>query len=75
MLKIKTSNTVLKEIETLVITKGVSYIDAALLYCEKNNIEPDMVGDIIKTSSVFKQRVQAEAEDLNFLPKSVRLPL
>jgi hypothetical protein len=73
--KIKTSNSILREIELLVATKRISYIDAALYYCETNNVEPDIVGDVIRSSSVFKQRVQVEAEDLNFLPKANRLPI
>jgi len=73
--KIKTSNSILKEIELLVITKRISYIDAALHYCETHDVEPDIVGDIIRSSSVFKQKVQVEAEDLNFLPKTNRLPI
>jgi hypothetical protein len=75
MIKIKTSNTVLREIETIAYDKRISYIDAALYYCEKNNLEPDMVGDIIRASPIFKQKVQIEAEKLNFLPKVARLPI
>lgn len=75
MIKIRTSNTVLKEIETIVYEKKISYIDAALHYCDKNGLEPDMVGDIIRSSPVFKQKVQIEAEKLNFLPKVNRLPV
>jgi hypothetical protein len=75
MIKIKTSNTVLREIESIAYDKRISYIDAALYYCEKNNLEPDMVGDIIRASPIFKQKVQIEAEKLNFLPKVARLPI
>jgi len=75
LIKLKTSNTVLREIESIVSTKGISYIDAALYYCEKNNLEPDMIGDMIRASPIFKQKVQIEAEKLNFLPKVVRLPI
>ena len=75
MMKIKTSNTVLREIESIAYDKRISYIDAALYYCEKNNLEPDMVGDIIRASPIFKQKVQIEAEKLNFLPKVARLPI
>ena len=75
MMKIKTSNTVLREIETIAYDKRISYIDAALYYCEKNNLEPDMVGDIIRASPIFKQMVQIDAEKLNFLPKVARLPI
>lgn len=73
--KIRTSNTVLREIELIVSEKKITYIDAALYYCEQNNLEPDMIGDMIRASPIFKQKVQIEAEKLNFLPKAVRLPI
>jgi hypothetical protein len=73
--KIRTSNTVLREIELIVSEKSISYIDAALYYCEKNNLEPDMIGDMIRASPIFKNKVQIEAEKLNFLPKATRLPI
>lgn len=73
--KIKTTNSVLREIELIVVSKQVSYIDAAIHYCETTGVEPDTVGEIIRSSSIFKQKIQVEAEDLNFLPKTVRLPV
>lgn len=73
--KIRTSNTVLREIELIVSEKNISYIDAALYYCEKNNLEPDTIGDMIRSSPIFKNKVQIEAEKLNFLPKATRLPI
>lgn len=76
MIKIKTANNILASIETLVIQKNLSYIDAMLLYCEKNDVEPEVLGEMIKVgSSLFKEKVKIEAEDLNFLPKSKRLPI
>jgi hypothetical protein len=72
---IKTSDSVLKEIELIVVNKGISYIDAVVYYCDQNNIETDMIGDMIRSSSSIKQRIQLEAEDLNFLPKTNRLPV
>ena len=75
MIKIKTPNNILVEIETLVSQKGLTYIDAMLHYCDKNQIEPDVLGEMVRSSHLFKQKVQLEAEDLNFLPKTNRLPI
>ena len=75
MIKIKTPNNILVEIESLVSQKGLSYIDAMLHYCDKNQIEPDVLGEMVRGSHIFKQKVQTEAEDLNFLPKTQRLPI
>lgn len=75
VINIKPSNTVLREIELIVSEKNISYIDAALYYCEKYSLEPDTIGDIIRSSPIFKNKVQIEAEKLNFLPKVARLPV
>jgi len=75
MIKIKTANNILTNIETLVVEKNISYIDAMLFYCEKNELEPEVLGELIKGSSLFKQKVQLEAQNLNFLPKPKRLPI
>ena len=45
----------------------IPYIDAILKVCETNNIEPEDVKKFI--SPVIKDKLEAEAMDLNFLPK------
>ena len=44
-----------------------------LWYCEKEGIEPDAVGYLI--SKGLKQKIEANARDLNFLPKQAQLPV
>ena len=62
-----------KMIEATVKSKGLSYMDAVLYLCEENNIE---VEDIKKFISLnIKERLEAEAMNLNFLPKGNTLPL
>jgi hypothetical protein len=71
----RSSSEIIRGIEKLVIEKELNYIDAAVHYAESNNMEIETVANIIKLSSVVKTHIQAEAEALNFLPKSAQLPL
>lgn len=57
-------------IDNIVIKHKISYIDAVVYYCEKNNVEIEAFAKIIKTNEMLKAKLQSEAEDLNFLPKS-----
>lgn len=71
----RSSSEILRGIEKLVIDHRLSYIDAAVFYAEKNNMEIETVANIIKMSTVVKSHIQVEAEDLNFLPKTAHLPI
>ncbi|MDP7365763.1 MAG: late promoter transcription accessory protein, partial [Candidatus Pacebacteria bacterium] len=55
-------------IEEMVIEKHVTYMDACLEYCKNNNIEPESLGRLV--NKALKQKIQVEAENLNFLKKS-----
>jgi hypothetical protein len=56
-----------KLIEQTVNEKQLSYMDAILWLCEKNGIEPEDVKKFL--SSIIKDKVEAEAMKLNFLPR------
>ena len=56
-----------KFIEATVVEKQLSYMDAILWLCEQNNIEPLDVKKFV--SNIIKDKVEAEARKLNFLPK------
>ena len=62
-------------IEEIVSKHNISYIDAVVLYCEKNNIEIESLAKLIKSNTMLKAKIQTEAESLNFLPKSNTLPI
>ena len=47
-------------------------MDAIQYYCEQNKIEPETIGKLVQ--GALKQKVREEAENLNFLPKSTRIP-
>jgi len=63
------------EIEALVKDKRVSYIDAVVLYCDINQIEIETAASIIKSSVKMKAKIQDDAEELNLLPRSRKLPI
>jgi hypothetical protein len=62
-------------IEQVVRTgKGtVTYMDAILDYCEKHEMEPDAVAPLI--SKPLKEKIEADARELNFLPRVATLPV
>ena len=63
------------DIEEIVYMKDISYMDAIIEYCEQNEVEIEVAASLI--SNNLKSKIQLEAEDLNFLPRSntTRLPL
>ena len=56
-----------KLIEKTVAELKIPYMDAIIKVCEANEIEIDDVRKFI--SPVIKDKLEAEAMDLNFLPK------
>ena len=60
-------------IEEMVLTKKLTYIGACLEYCKENEIEPNSLGRLVNKS--LKQKIQMEAEQLHFLPKTNSLPV
>ena len=61
-------------IESMVKQKGIPYMDAIVLYCEQTGLEVELAAKLVSGS--LKSKIQFEAEELNFLPKSntVKLP-
>ncbi len=72
---VKSPSQFLQEIDKLVEEKGMEYIEAVIFYCEQNDIEIETAASLIKGSAKMKAKVQLEAENLNYLPKSGKLPL
>ena len=60
-------------IEQIVQTKNISYMDACLEYCKEKEIEPNSIARLVNKS--LKQKIQMEAEELHFLPKTNSLPV
>lgn len=61
------------EIENIVITEKMNYIDAICYYCEINNLEVETVTKLI--SKPLKERLKWDATRLNFMKKTSRAKL
>ena len=61
------------KIENIALEIKITHMEAVLLYCKQNEIEPDSVGSLI--SKGLKEKIEANARELNFLPRQAQLPL
>ena len=68
-----TPKTFTLEIESIVKEKSISHMEAVLWYCDQQDIEPDSVKSLI--SKGLKEKIEANARELNFLPKQAQLPI
>lgn len=64
-IKIHNQTSFCQEIEKIVIEQNVTYFEAVCDYMTYNNIEPETIPKLINVN--IKQRIQAEATDLNLL--------
>jgi hypothetical protein len=64
-----------QEIEVLHKSQDIDYIDAVIFWCEKNNIELELIASLINKDQVLKSKIRVEAENLNIIKKGDRLPL
>jgi hypothetical protein len=62
-----------KMIERNARDKNLSYIEAIIDICEENNLEPEDIAKYI--SGIIKDKLEAEARSLNFLPRLNTLPI
>lgn len=69
-----TANNLLTQAEILHHQSNVQIIDAIVHLCSISNIEIETAASLIKSNPVIKSRIQAEAEDLNFIKRGARLP-
>ena len=62
-----------QDVEQLVLTTGLNYIEALVSYCEDNNIEFESVGKLI--AKPLKDKLKAEATELNYLKRTSKSKL
>lgn len=62
-----------QDIEYLVSTSKINYIEAIVTYCEENGIEFESVSKLIPKP--LKEKLRCEATQLNFLKKTSRAKL
>ena len=60
-------------IENIAKEKQITHMEAVLYYCNEEGIDPDSVAYLI--SKGLKEKIEANARALNFLPKQAQLPV
>ena len=68
-----TTKTFSLQIENIAKEKKITHMEAVLWYCKNEGIEPDTVSNLL--SKGLKQKIEANARDLNFLTKQAQLPI
>jgi len=61
------------EIEEIVERTRMSYLDAMLYHADENGLESETVAGLINIKT--KNKLREEAETLNFMPKTSKLPI
>ena len=61
------------EVEKLALEKKITHMEAVLEYCKEHQLEPDSVGRLVSKS--LKDKIEANARDLNYFPKRAKLPI
>jgi hypothetical protein len=69
-----TAESILREVSKYV-NEEVSYIDALVHYADIHGIEVEVIGDIVRRSQIMKSKVHEDAEKLNLVAKTQRLPI
>jgi hypothetical protein len=64
-----------KEIDILVHKHNLSYMDAIVYYCERNELEIETAASMVRGNFRIKSQIQQEGEQLNFLPRTAKLPI
>ena len=72
-LQVQSSNEFYIKIQELVEKTKLSYMDAVLHYCDQNGMEPETAAQLVNNK--LKAQIREEAEELNFLPKTAKLPI
>jgi hypothetical protein len=70
-IKILTKQEFALEIERRVRFKSIGYLEAIIDYCDDRGIDPDEISKLVVGS--LKEKLEAEAQRNNLLPKSASL--
>jgi hypothetical protein len=62
-----------QDVEKIAIEYSMNYIDAIIHYCEKNEIELELVPKLI--SKPLKDKLKYDAQKLNYMKKTSRAKL
>jgi predicted aldo/keto reductase-like oxidoreductase len=68
------SERIMRDIQSY-IDSGASYMDALIEYSNREDIEIELLGEIIRKSPILKSKIYDEAESLKMVEKITRLPV
>ena len=68
IIKTRTADNIHQEIAHM-LSNGVTYIDALVEYAKKNDLEIETVAEIIKRSTVIKEKIRDEAVKMKMVKK------
>ena len=70
----ETQGEFLKRIDTIVLNGGVGYIEAVIVACEENEIEPNVASKIL--SQPIIEKIEEEGREYNMFSKNTaKLPI
>ena len=72
-LNLYTSERYNSEIEEIVTRTKMSFVDAMLYHADENGLESETVAGLVNVKT--KTKLREEAEILNFMPKTSKLPI
>tara|TARA_Y100000004_G_scaffold41064_1_gene44609 strand:- start:1222 stop:1440 length:219 start_codon:yes stop_codon:yes gene_type:complete len=70
---LNTPKTFCMKIENIVKEKNITHMDAVLWYCQKEGLEIEGINPLI--SKALREKIEADARELNFLPRQAKLPI
>ena len=73
LLNMFTSERYNDEINGIVETTKMSYLDAIMYHADENSLESETVAGLINVKT--KNKLREEAEALHFMPKTSKLPI
>ena len=63
------------EIRALCNEKQMDYIDAVVHWCNSKDIEVELAASLVMADAALLSNIEEEAENLNYLKKTARLPV
>lgn len=61
------------KIEEIVTKTGYNYMEAIVDYCDTTGMEIELASTLVNKD--LKAKIEIDAQDLNMLPKTARLPI
>lgn len=61
------------EIEQIVSGTDYNYMEAIVEYCDRTGMEIELASSLVNKD--LKAKIELDAQELNMLPKSTRLPI